>query len=1538
MYFILMSKKSLTDQNTVKEGIDKLVDLYFQQPKILYSHLFSSYHQMIEEIIPHTLTKEPNYFYEKVTPEEIFNYGFKFEDVKIFPPIRERDNEIIYPHMARKNFLNYFANIQAKVTQFQERIDLVTGEKTSRNIGEPEVTIVGSVPVMVKSRYCSTYLKPETSKYECKYDPGGYFIVNGQEKVIVSIEKMADNKMLVFSRNDSSYPTGKVYNIQINSRKHDWSDNLQIINIKNLKDNSLVITTSQFVEVPIMIFLRALGIESDGELTARISNNLEDIPMVNMIRESLNNSVTEDSKVIKTRDEAIDYLITKLKSNRRIIQSDETLAYQQKKIYLEKILKKDILPHLGEDVPLKVSYVCMMLRKLLEVMIGREQEDDRDSFENKRVETPGVLIGQLFRQNFKKMLNEVSKLFRKKNTSDEKPVNMISQIKPSIIEQGIKTGLATGVWGLSKTKKGVAQSLSRLSYLQTVSYLRRIKSPSLETSTSKITSIRQVNNIQAFFVCNIETPEGAQIGLVKSLSLMSTVSPSLDGQKKLLDELISNNEKVKHPFMINPEDLDDYVKVFLNGKWMGCIEVKEGLTFYENLREMRRKGTIDKMVTLTMDYFKKEVKIFTESGRLIRPLLKVDDNMINITSQMISEIDKELVSEKKETGWNRILLKYPNLVEYEDIECTNNMMISIDPHFLREARENSLRKVEKSKEIVKSNRYGKYRYMKYTHSEFHPSFLLGTIVSIVPFINHNPATRGIIFFSQAKQAIGMYATNYKDRMDISNVLYNPHIPLVTTKAMKYNRFLDMPSGENAIVAILCYTGYNQEDSIVVNKSAIDRGLFCADTLKKYFSKIEMNPSTSADDIFMKPDRTKVTGMSQGNYNKINDDGFAPEETFITDKDMIIGKVSPIQPTGDNKVYKDKSETFKTNVDGYVDRVHHDIYDGDGYKMVNMRVRMERKPIVGDKFSTRHGQKGTTGLLVPQRDMPFTEEGMIPDIIFNPHGMPSRETIGQLLETICSKVSALTGKLFDGTPFNEYDVYQVPEILKGLGYQQYGTETMYNGITGQKMKAQIFIGPVYYLRLKHMVNDKLHCLTPDHEVLTDNGWKYIEDVNTSDKIACLINDNLEYHNYKEKFEYDYDGKMYHIKSQLVNQVVTPNHKMYVSKCHTKKRIWSDYYLEEAKDLFGKHRKYKRDANWISKEYQFVLPSVISNNILQKECIVDMDSWITFFGIWIAEGWCNQVDKDNKIYTISIAANKQRVKDKVCPALEKLGYNFKIYSEKLIINNKQLYEYMKVLSVGAPNKFLPEWVWKLNKNQCQKLIHAMCLGDGCFKNNDADLYYTSSDRLADDFMRLCLHAGWSSNKTIHSYKGSETTINNRKVISNYDLYRLSIIRTKNNPSVNHGHKNNSLDEKWIDYQGKVYCFEVPNNIFYIRKNGIPGWTGNSRSTGPKQAITRQPLEGRAKEGGLRIGEMEQNSMVAHGVGQYLKERMMEDSDITTVHVCDKCGLFASKVMDKDYYQCLSCNNTTDISEVSVPYAFKLMVQELTSVNVLPRIRTE
>jgi len=1542
-----------------QKEINKLIELYFNQPKILYEHLFASYHQFVNEIIPYSLIQEQNYFYENIEKELIYLHGFKCSDIRIKPSTFENDNEIKFPSDARKNHLNYFATIVVDIQQFVEKIDAISGERTIKYISEIEKnTPVANIPIMVKSKYCSTHIKQDL-KGECKYDPGGYFIVNGAEKVVMSIEKMVDNKILVFTKKDPSYDEGLVYIAQINSKKNDWSDNLQILTLKNKKDGVLsVSTSSQLVDIPIFILLRALGIESDKDIISYIVYDLSDTKMLNLLRPSVINSLDEHNNPIRSKEEAMKYLIGRLKKNKRITQTDEEIAKIQKKMLLEKIFKQDLLPHLGEDIPKKIVFLGLIVNRLLNVMLGRRDVDDRDTLHNKRIEPPGILLGQLFRQNWKKMLNDVGKHFKKKNQSDENPINVISQIKPSIIEQGIKTALSTGFWGMNKTKVGVAQSLQRLSWVQSISYLRRILSPSMEDATAKITSIRQVNsnqihllccltadteiqmgnkmdinlidkisngecvntinpenlmqnpskiynkfckypnklyqittisgrtikatpdhpflinyngkpqwrfledlklddkiiikhcekyiennnntddisddiltkfkiknklnilarlyghfnkinyndylyssigytdicdilndihnlgfndiyftksnsntnynfkimntnsdfiyllnslgfmentiprwiingsklvkreflsslqgyiaqsnnyknfyniinnnelkydieyinsisqlftefNIQnqiinnlliidenndniinycdyigyrynmyktrcsAFlveyckciqlnnysdsidnfikenkinnlisvkikeikeinpepvydfttvsdnhsFVANsfissncIETPEGAKIGIVKSLSMMASITVQNLSQFDIITKILKNNSYIKHPYDIDPLTMLQCIKIFVNGNWIGVCEIKHSQSIYEELKLHRKNLNIDRTTTIIFDYDNKEIKIYYDGGRLYRPLLIVNDNKLNITSDVINDINNEMRLTDKSKSWKKILSKYPNLIEYEDIESLNYLLVADSESKLDEMIEASNRKIEYT-ETTKINRYGDYRWIKYTHCDFHQWVMLGSIVSNIPFLNHNYSNRNIIHFSQAKQSIGIYLSSYKDRMDISQVLYHPHIPLVTTQAMKYNGCLDLPYGENAIVAICSYTGYNQEDSIIFNQSAIDRGIFRADTLKKYNSEIMKNPSTSQDDIFTKPDRNKVASMKQGNYEKLNEKGYIPEETIINPEDIIIGKISPIQPTGNNnKVFKDNSIIFKSNVQGVIDRIHTGVYNAEGYEMYNMRVRMERKPIPGDKFTNFHGAKGTIGIIYPQNDMPFTESGIIPDLILNPHGYPSRMSVAQFVETIASKEAAVSGHFVDGTPFNNYDISQASDILKKLGYSQYGTETMYCGLTGRKMDAQIFIGPLFTIRLKHMVLDKVH---------------------------------------------------------------------------------------------------------------------------------------------------------------------------------------------------------------------------------------------------------------------------------------------------------------------------------------------------------------GRARGPRQALTRQPLEGRSRDGGLKIGEMEKDAMVAHGIGQFLKERLMETSDISKIHVCDDCGMFASKVIEKDYYRCKGCHNTTRISAVVIPYACKLLFQELTSVNILPRIRTE
>ena len=1176
----------MTDYKVSQEDIDKMIDLYYKQPRILYEHLFASYNQLVEEIIPYCLIQEPNYFYQNVIKDTIYLHGFKCSNIRIKPPTFDNDNEIKFPSDARKNHLNYFATIVADIVQVLEKVDIATGEKVVKEIGEVEKeSSIANIPVMIKSKYCSTQIKKDLHG-ECKYDPGGYFIVNGQEKVVMSIEKMVDNKTLVFTKKEPSFSNGLVYIAQINSRKNDWSDNLQIITIKNRKDNDITLTTSSLVDVPLFVLFRALGVESDQDIISKITYDLEDVKMINLLRSSMEYSTDDEGNPIRTKEEAVEYLTSKLRKNRMISQSDENLAKIQRRMMLEKILRQDLLPHLGEDIPKKIAYLGYMVNKLLNVWLERSEPDDRDSLTNKRVETPGILIGQLFRQNWNKMLKEIGKYFAKKNKVDETPVNVLNQIKPSVIEQGIKTALATGIWGMNKTKKGVAQSLQRLSWVQAISYLRRVMAPSLDSSTSKVTSIRQCQNLQAEFLCPCETPEGQKIGIVKSLAMMSTITHQNGAQAEIAKSILKTT-KCKHPADIDSLDMKSYIKIFVNGDWVGVCKLTEGQEITDTFKTSRRKGIMDKHTTVCLDYNKKEIKIYSDGGRLIRPLLVVNNNKLNVSKELFEEIEKENLSKDNAKGWKRLLSKHQNLVDYEDIESSNYIMCADRYYRLDESNENKSRKVEYT-DSSKVNRYGDYRWIRYTHCNFHSWTQLGIIAGNIPFSNHNHAGRNIIHFSQAKQAISVYLTSYKDRMDISQILYYPQAPIVTTKTMEYNHCLDLPYGENAIVAVMSYNGYNQEDSMILNQSSIDRGIFRADTLKKYHSEIDKNPSTNQDDIFTKPDKNKVADMKQGNYSKLNDKGVCPEETEITNEDFIIGKVSPIQPTGDsNKVYKDSSEIFKSNVDGVIDRVHTGVYNAEGYEMYNVRVRMERVPVIGDKLTNRHGQKGTIGIALPQKDMPFTSEGIVPDVIMNPHCLPSRMTIGQLVECVAAKIGAIEGTFIDGTPYCDYDVRKLPEALEKLGYNKYGNETLYCGMTGKKIEAEIFMGPTYQVRLKHMTADKYH---------------------------------------------------------------------------------------------------------------------------------------------------------------------------------------------------------------------------------------------------------------------------------------------------------------------------------------------------------------SRSRGPRQALTRQPLEGRSRDGGLKIGEMEKDAMIAHGIGQFLKERMMETSDINKAYICDECGLLASKVIDKDYYWCKSCKNSTRISAVVMPYAAKLLFQELMSVNILPRIRTE
>jgi DNA-directed RNA polymerase beta subunit len=367
------------------------------------------------------------------------------------------------------------------------------------------------------------------------------------------------------------------------------------------------------------------------------------------------------------------------------------------------------------------------------------------------------------------------------------------------------------------------------------------------------------------------------------------------------------------------------------------------------------------------------------------------------------------------------------------------------------------------------------------------------------FLVHNSA--------MGKQAIGLYSTNYQNRYDsVGHTLNYPQKPLVYTRTSKVVNIDSMPCGINVIVAIATYTGFNQEDSLIMNRSSVDRGLFQSTVYRTYKDQNNKNHSTGEEEVYCNPANMSVKQLKPYNYSKLNAKGFVDEDTCVSGNDIIVGKCMPQKVNG-AIVNKDMSISLKNNETCFIDRnCIDDKYfvnvNGDGYNFSKVRIRTDRIPTIGDKFSSRMGQKGTVGMIYRQEDMPFTKDGMVPDIIMNPHAIPSRMTIGQLMECIMGKSCAMLGTRGDGTPFTDIKVEELADTLQSCGLERYGNEVLYNSRTGEMMETEIFMGPTYYQRLKHLVQDKIHCLTLDHEVLTDSGWKFFPQLVSRDKVATL----------------------------------------------------------------------------------------------------------------------------------------------------------------------------------------------------------------------------------------------------------------------------------------------------------------------------------------------------------------------------------------------------------------------------------------------------
>ena len=548
--------------------------------------------------------------------------------------------------------------------------------------------------------------------------------------------------------------------------------------------------------------------------------------------------------------------------------------------------------------------------------------------------------------------------------------NIYKIMKSTTIENGINRALSTGDFSIKQSnssKVGVAQVLNRLTYMSSLSHLRRINTP-LEKS-GELIAPRKLHNTTWGFLCPAETPEGQSIGVVKNISYMAhlTIPTNSLSLYNYIQPYITSLEDVD-----NTEFLFDKVKVFVNGSWQGVTSTPDEL--YQDLKRKKHTGIINIYTSIIFDYQRLEIKICNDGGRLTRPVLRVKNNKALITNHIIDQLIK------KELKWNDMLTNCKieeSVIEYIDPEEQNFSMIAM-----------------KCRDGYLQSESGRFNY---THCEIHPSTIFGVLASCVPFPDNNQAPRNTYQCAMGKQAMGVYATNYDQRMDkTAYVLNYPSRPLVDTRIMSFLHLNKIPSGIQIHVAIMTHTGYNQEDSVLVNKGSIDRGLFLATI---YHTEKDEDKNIIRDEIIRcKPDPTKTKGIKFGNYDKLNSNGFIPENTRVVNRDVIIAKTVPIKenrndPTKTIK-YEDQSKTFRTTEETYIDK-NYTGRNGDGYNFAKVRVRAMRKPVLGDKFSSRHGQKGTVGNIIPECDMPYTKNGLRPDIIINPHAIPSRMTIGPI---------------------------------------------------------------------------------------------------------------------------------------------------------------------------------------------------------------------------------------------------------------------------------------------------------------------------------------------------------------------------------------------------------------------------------------------------------------------------------------------------------------------------------------------------------------
>ncbi|PRP77129.1 DNA-directed RNA polymerase III subunit RPC2 [Planoprotostelium fungivorum] len=965
---------------------------------------------------------------EKITTDADPKFFLKYHNISVGRPSADDDMNggDVTPHECRLRDLTYSAPISAD-------IEYTRGVQIVRKKG---VTI-GRLPIMLRSSKCILTGKnpDELAKLgECSIDSGGYFICKGNEKVILIQEQLSKNRIIIELDNKKNVCAS------VTSSTEERKSKTNVVQ----KNGKLYLRINTFTDdIPIIVVLKAMGMQSDQQIISFIGSKQD---FVDGIAASFQECYSLE---IFTRQQALEYIGSKIKivfrSPFKAMPTNRRSKVDEARDILATVLLSHV-PVKNYDFRMKYTYLTLMIRRILLANKDPHAIDDKDYYGNKRLELAGQLLSLMFEDLLKKFNNELKKTaesnFQKQNRVQVFDISAC--MTPKTITDGFIHAISTGNWTVKRFKmnrSGITQVLSRLSFISALGHMTRMNSQF--EKTRKVSGPRSLQPSQFGMLCPADTPEGEACGLVKNLALMTHVTT--DDEEPPLARLAINLGVLEVDInTLSGEEItgDGGMKgylVFLNGQILGIHTQPHILA--RSLRLLRRQGRVKEFVSVYLHDEQHSVYIASDGGRVCRPLIIVDKGRPRVTEEHIRQLSDGIFA------FDDFLKR--GLIEYLDVNEENNSMIAV---------------YEKD---IKPNT---------THLEIEPLTVLGVCAGLIPYPHHNQSPRNTYQCAMGKQAIGAIAYNQLNRIDtLLYLMVYPQKPMVKTKTIELTGYEKVPAGQNATVAVMSYSGYDIEDALVLNKASIDRGFGRCIVLKKHATSVKKYINNSLDRLGAP---LEENGIRNKKHEKLDLDGIVSPGEQLLNGDVYVNKQTPKNTTNINNnenrsdaEFFDTPSTWKSNP-VFADKVMLTSTDEDHF-LIKMLSRSTRRPELGDKFSSRHGQKGVVGIIVNQEDMPFNHQGMCPDIIMNPHGYPSRMTVGKLIELLGGKAGVFEGRHGYGTAFGGDKVEDISRVLVKHGYNYSGKDTLTSGVTGETLNAYIYFGPIYYQKLKHMVMDKMH---------------------------------------------------------------------------------------------------------------------------------------------------------------------------------------------------------------------------------------------------------------------------------------------------------------------------------------------------------------------------------------------------------------------------------------------------------------------------------